>query len=83
MNDNEFGKEIQEIVQRLTRIEVKLEEVIALKDHVDDIRQDVTELKTRDAIQQDEIEKLREQMKWVARTIIGAIIAGIIALYLK
>lgn len=83
MNDNELGKEIQEIVQRLTRIEVKLEEVIALKDHVDGIRQDVTELKTRDAIQQDEIEKLREQLKWIARTIIGAIIAGIIALYLK
>lgn len=79
-------KLLAEVVQRLTRIEVKLEEIINVKKDVEDLKGEVIELKAKDTAQQKEIEELKDNNKWLTRLTIGAIftvITGIIVACMK
>ena len=79
-------KLLSEVVQRLTRIEVKLEEIVTVKKDVEDLKCEVVELKAKDESQQKEIIELKECNKWLTRTVIAGIctiVTGIIAAIIK
>jgi len=79
-------KLLAEVVQRLTRIEVKLEEIVNVKKDVEDLKGEVIELKAKDTAQQKEIEELKDNNKWLTRLTIGAIftvVTGIIVAIAK
>lgn len=80
-------KLLSEIVQRLTRIEVRLEEIVDvkkdvkdLKDITDELKRTAVELQTKDEQQRKELDEIRDNSKWVSRAVIGAIISSGIAL---
>lgn len=90
MNDDGGGRMderlLSEIVQRLTRIEVKIEEIVAVKkdikdltDTTDDMKKDIIELKTKDEQQRKELDEIRDNSKWISRAVIGAIITSAVA----
>jgi len=77
---------LSEVVQRLTRIEVKLEEIINIKEDVDMLKGQVIELTQKDIAQEKEIIELKDSNKWLTRVVIGAIftvITGIIVAIVK
>lgn len=79
-------KLLSEVVQRLTRIEVKLEEIITIKKDVEDLKCEVVELRAKDTAQEKEIMELKDSNKWLTRLTIGAIftvITGIIVALAK
>lgn len=78
---------LSEVVQRLTRIEVKLEEIVAVKkdikdltDVTDDMKKDIIELKTKDEQQRKELDEIRDNSKWISRAVIGAVITSSVAI---
>lgn len=91
MNDDGGGRMderlLSEVVQRLTRIEVKLEEIVAVKkdikdltDITDDMKKDIIELKTKDEQQRKELDEIRDNSKWISRAVIGAVITSSVAI---
>ena len=59
-----------EVLTRLTKIETKLDDYSRIKEKTDDsysLSKDI----------EKEIEELKDKIKWISRTIAGAIIAGI------
>lgn len=77
---------LSEIVQRLTRIEVRLEEVVNikkevkdLKDTADELKKNVVELQTKDEQQRKELDEIRDNSKWISRAVIGAVITSSVA----
>ena len=73
-------KLLSEIVQRLTRIEVRLEEIVDvkkevkdLKDITDDIKKTIVELQTKDEQQRKELDAIQDNSKWISRAVIGAV----------
>lgn len=80
-------KLLSEVVQRLTRIEVKLEEIVTLKRDVHDnrreleaIRQRMVELETKDDQQRKELDQIYDNNKWISRAVIGALITSTVAI---
>ena len=73
-------KLLSEVVQRLTRIEVKLEEIIDVKKDVERLKGEVIKLEEKDISQEKEIAELKDSNKWLTRAVVGGIIAGVIAL---
>ena len=80
-------KLLSEVVQRLTRIEVKLEEIVTLKRDVQDnrreleaIRQRIVELETKDDQQRKELDQIYDNNKWISRAVIGALITSTVAI---
>lgn len=78
---------LSEIVQRLTRIEVRLEEVVNikkevkdLKDTADELKKTVVELQTKDEQQRKELDEIRDNSKWISRAVIGAVITSSVAI---
>lgn len=78
---------LSEIVQRLTRIEVRLEEVVNikkevkdLKDTADELKKNVVELQTKDEQQRKELDEIRDNSKWISRAVIGAVITSSVAI---
>lgn len=69
-------KLLAEVVQRLTRIEVKLEEIVDVKRDVERLKEEVIELKAKDIAQEKEITELKDNNKWITRAVIGAIITA-------
>jgi archaellum component FlaC len=74
-------------VQRLTRIEVKLEEIVAVKkdikdltDTTDELKKDIIELKAKDEQQRKELDEIRDNSKWISRAVIGAVITSSVAI---
>ena len=76
MNENNF----LEIIQRLTKIETKLDDIGKLRNDVDEIKVSIAKLFQKDIQQQAEINELKESHKWRYRTLIGAVITSIVAL---
>lgn len=79
-------KLLSEIVQRLTRIEVRLEEIVDvkkevkdLKDITDDIKKTIVELQTKDEQQRKELDAIQDNSKWISRAVIGAVISSAVA----
>lgn len=71
---------LNEVVQRLTRIEVKLEEIVTVKADVEELKKEIIELKTKDEQQRKELDNIAENNKWISRAVIGAIISSLVAL---
>jgi hypothetical protein len=71
---------LNEILQRLTTIEVKLEEIIETKSDVNDLKKEVVELKIKDEQKRKELDEIRENTKWTTRAVVGAIISSVVAL---
>lgn len=69
-------KLLAEVVQRLTRIEVKLEEIIDVKKDVENLKGEVIELRAKDMAQEKEIIELKDSNKWITRAVIGAVITA-------
>lgn len=91
MNDDGDGRMderlLSEVVQRLTRIEVKLEEIVAVKkdikdltDVTDELKKDIIELKAKDEQQRKELDEIRDNSKWISRAVIGAVITSSVAI---
>lgn len=73
-------KLLAEVVQRLTRIEVKLEEIIDVKKDVETLKGEVIELRAKDMAQEKEIIELKDSNKWITRAVIGAVITASVGL---
>ena len=73
-------KLLAEVVQRLTRIEVKLEEIIDVKKDVENLKGEVIELRAKDMAQEKEIIELKDSNKWITRAVIGAVITAAVGL---
>lgn len=63
----------REVLERLTKIETKL-------DDYTNFRNKTEEAYSLSKENDKEIEEIKEKMKWLSRTVIGAIIAGIIGI---
>lgn len=79
-------KLLSEIIQRLARIEVRLEEIVdvkkevkELKDVTDDIKKTIIELQTKDEQQRKELDAIQDNSKWISRAVIGAVISSAVA----
>lgn len=79
-------KLLSEIIQRLTRIEVRLEEIVAvkkdikdLKDVTDELKKDIIELRTKDEQQRKELDQIADNSKWISRAVIGAVVSSAVA----
>jgi len=69
MEDNQT-KFVNEVLQRLTRIETKLEGIT-------DVKNTVIEANVRIKKNENDIKKLQENQSWLWKTIVGALIVGI------
>lgn len=68
-----------EVLTRLTKIETKLDDYNNIKQKTDDAF-------TRSKENEKEIEEIKDKIKWISRTIVAAIITGMIGIvfvYLK
>lgn len=75
-----------EMIQRLTKIEVKLDNIEKIKEDVEALKGKIIELQTRDEIQSKEIKELKDRNTWLLRTTIGGLISagiGILICFLK
>lgn len=69
----------KEVLTRLTKIETKLDDYNNTKQKTDDAY-------TISKENEKEIEEIKDKIKWISRTIIGAILTGIVGvvfIYLK
>ena len=63
----------REVLDRLTKIETKLDDYNTMKEKTDDAH--------NLSIQHErDIDEIKDKIKWLSRTIVGAIIAGIVGL---
>lgn len=68
-----------EVLTRLTKIETKL-------DDYNNIRQKTEEAYTQSRENEKELEEIKDKIKWITRTIVGAILTGLVGIvfiYLK
>lgn len=63
----------REVLDRLTKIETKLDDYNTMKEKTDDAH-NLSIQNERD------IDEIKDKIKWLSRTIVGGIIAGIIGL---
>lgn len=63
----------REVLDRLTKIETKLDDYNTMKKKTDDAH-NLSIQNERD------IDEIKDKIKWLSRTIVGAIIAGIVGL---
>ncbi|WP_162175511.1 hemolysin XhlA family protein [Lachnoclostridium phytofermentans] len=70
----------REVLDRLTRIESRIDGYDKLKDVVYESQREIIKMKEKDDKQQHDIDELIERNKWLARVTAGAIITGIIGL---
>lgn len=61
----------REVIERLTKIETKLDDYNSTKDKAE-------EAFTKATKNEEEINEIKDKMKWLARTIVGAIIPIVI-----
>lgn len=75
-NEKDFEREV---LERLTKIETKLDDYNGIKSKAEDGY-------TLSKENEKDIEELKDKLKWITRTLVGAIISGIVTLliaYLK
>lgn len=76
MPDNNFEREI---IERLIKIETKLESWDSSKKQIYDNQREIIRLKEQEEQQQKEIDELRDRNKWIGRTTAGAAIGAFIS----
>ena len=75
-----------EIIERLTKIEVKIDDIKRLKDDLNHHAVEITEIKASLENQQKEIKEIKENNQWLRRAVIGAIVTatiGVIFCFIK
>lgn len=70
----------REVLDRLTKIEVKLDSFDAAKKKTYDNENDIIRLKDEVKNQGDRIVKMEDSNKWLHRTTAGAVIASLVAI---
>ncbi len=83
MPENNFEREV---LDRLTKIEVKLDSYDKIKDQVYENQRTIIKLYEKSEQQQKDINDLVERNKWLARAIAGAVITagiGIVVCFIK
>ena len=76
MEDN--NKTYTEIIERLAKIEVKIDDIKSLKENIDKHSVEITEIKSSIENQQKEIDEINESNNWLKRAVIGAVITAIV-----
>jgi archaellum biogenesis protein FlaJ (TadC family) len=74
MQDN-----ITQILQDLASIKTQLNDIVRLKDDVEELKEKTIVLEIKNAEQQREIDDLKENKKYYSRTAISAVIAAVIS----
>jgi len=69
----------REVLDRLIKIEAKLESWDKSKAQVYDNQRDIIKLQQQNLQQQDDINELKDNSKWLKRTTVGAAIVAIIS----
>ena len=69
----------QEVLERLIKIEMKLESWDSSKKQIYDNKTDIIKLKEQTVQQEKDIEDLQERNKWLSRTSAGAAIGAIVS----
>jgi len=69
----------REVLDRLIKIEAKLESWDKSKAQVYDNQRDIIKLQQQNLQQQDDINELKDNSKWLKRTTVGAAIAAIVS----
>lgn len=77
MGESSFEREV---LDRLTKIEVKLDSYDKIKDQVYDNQRDNIKMNEKIEQQQQQIDDLRGTNKWLSRAIAGACITGLIGI---
>lgn len=77
MSENAFEREV---LDRLTKIEVKLDNYDKLKEQVYENQRCIIKLYEKQDQQQQQIDELVDRNKWLSRAIAGACITAIIGL---
>ena len=75
-----------EIIERLTKIEVKIDDIKRLKDDLNHHSVEITEIKSTLENQQKEIKEIKENNQWLKRAVVGALITatiGVIFCFVK
>lgn len=76
MPDNGFEREV---LDRLIKIEAKLESWDNSKKQIYDNQQEIIRLQEKTDQQQRDIDELRDRNKWLGRTTVGAAISAVIS----
>lgn len=63
----------REVLERLTKIETKLDDYTRTREKVDTAYTQSNENKR-------DIEELQDKLKWITRTVVGAILTGVVSL---
>lgn len=70
----------REVLDRLTKIEVKIDGIDKLKQQVYDSKDNILRLQEKDGQQQKIIDDIIAEQKWLKHTVLAAIISGIIGI---
>lgn len=73
---------LQEILQRVTRVETKIDSYNGLRDKIDCCETKITETEARSKSNSHRINKVESNLTWLWRTIAGALIVAAIAAYI-
>lgn len=76
MSDNNFEREI---IERLIKIETKIESWDSSKKQIYDNQRDIIRLREQAEQQQKEIDEVRDRNKWMGRTTAGAAIGAVVS----
>lgn len=77
---------LREIVERLVAIETRLEDIVKIKDTVENLKTNIVELKEKDKQQERDINELRDTNRWLVRAVVGGIITialGVVGTLIK
>lgn len=77
MPDNSFEREV---LDRLIKIEAKLESWDSSKKQIYDNQREIIRLQEQADQQQRDINELRERNKWLGRTSVGAAISAVVSI---
>lgn len=76
MNDNDFEREV---LDRLIKIETKIESWNDSKKQIYDNQREIIHLKEQTEQQQRDIDELRDRNKWLGRTTAGAAVSAMVS----
>lgn len=76
MPDNSFEREV---LDRLIKIEAKIESWDSSKKQIYDNQREIIHLKEQNEQQQRDIDELRDRNRWMGRTTAGAVISAVVS----
>lgn len=80
MNDNNKEDDIVQIIDRLARIETKIDNFKSTQDLCNKNKNDIIKIQDENQNQQKQIDEINDNNKWFKRTIISAIITEVVAI---